>query len=156
MWLSWLTVKESPFANQRKEYLFQLKDGAFDKSKIAGSVSAFTNDVGHIRSFGASTVSPFQTPPTTSSNKAPVIRSSKLMKPDGYTRSGPSFVFPTERPKTAPRTKLFALKPNQTVIIGHKQDTASSKDNVLTGESADPAPQRRFLTESSKQYKNKA
>ena len=41
---------------------FKLKGGQFDKASLVPSSSAFTNDVSHIKSFGADQGSPFERP----------------------------------------------------------------------------------------------
>ena len=133
-----------------------LKDGRFVKSSIFPSLSGFSNDVTHIKSFGASTESPFEKVdlyPRYEFHSETLRDYPVLMKADGYTRSFGQLVIPKTRSPTASMKRDVPQdKDKSTYIIGHKQDTGSIKNNPAYKESKELDPYMRFTSETTQKY----
>jgi hypothetical protein len=129
---------------------YKLNNGKVDKSSIAPSGSAFESDVTHIKSFGVSLESPFSIPkPTTKASPFSKTENyPKLMKADGYTRSGRSNVLPNERANIPIPNNNENEKPDNHTIVGPKQETGSIKNNHAYKELKEKEPSIRFTTET--------
>lgn len=133
-----------------------LKNGRFVKSSIFPSLSGFSNDVTHIKSFGASTESPFEKVdlyPRYEFHSETLRDYPVLMKADGYTRSFGQLVIPkTRSPTASTKRDVPQNKDTSTYIIGHKQDTGSIKNNPAYKESRELDPYMRFTSETTQKY----
>ena len=137
-------------SNHYVNYQSNQKTGIFEKGTIAASQSAFANDVTHIKSFGVSKGSNFETVELypqyafhTSAHDYPV-----LMKADGYTRSFGQLIVPKKRPVT-PKMDISSFEAPERTIIGHKQATGSIKNNQAYQEIREGDPTSRFTSETS-------